>query len=315
MVIEPPHLQQDAEQQQQEQQPPRKVVVLNDGADDNDFDSMNIRPESLFLRGVDELSPRNIKLYIDGYIKPEYSFATKDRYESLNYKIEWINDSSLNIVFQDATLALTALAELSTVPVDQISNTEERRAKEYRQANELGEAEDKTAELYIRQSFSYDKKIKNARVYSRYYLLNGEPDKRDRPKREDYYNRYKKTYRERDPSSSRDEEPDLITGEVVNIHKEEPDLIPNYKPLQERIGVPNRNRNSNRNRNRNRTNRDEEEDLFPQFNNNRRSRSRSPIRTMDDVMDIDDSNNKSLDQRIQPVKNNGRSLNDLLGLK
>lgn len=248
---QPPHLE------------PVKKIVLND---EEDFDSMNVRPEALFLRGVDELSPRNIKLYIDRYVKPDYSFANKDKYESLNYKIEWINDTSLNIVFNDLESATIALERLSLELKD--TATDERPAKEY--VNEPNE--DKTAQLYVRLSFSYDKKIKNARVYSRYYLLNGEPESKDRPN--DYYVNFKKNrYRERESRYARDEEPDLITGEVKPVKE-----APPSKPLEERLGIRSR-------QNRRRRNRDDEEDLFPNFVSRRsRSRSRSPTR---DEMEVD----------------------------
>ncbi|ODV93527.1 hypothetical protein PACTADRAFT_87363 [Pachysolen tannophilus NRRL Y-2460] len=195
MPLQPPHLL-DLENNNNNQN--QEISVSLD--DDND---MNVRPEALFLKGVDDLSPRDIKLYIDHYIRPDYSFTNKEKYENLNYKFEWINDSSLNIVFENKEACFEALSKLSKIDIDKLPISQERPAQEYIAQDINGTKEDETAvesiqedrKLFVRQSFSYDKKIKNARLYSRYYLLHGEPNKSDRPSRKnqnDYYSKYLK---------------------------------------------------------------------------------------------------------------------------
>lgn len=61
----------------------------------------------LHLRGVDDLSTNEIKSYLDQHVKPGYSFAKRDQFLHLVYRLEWINDSELNVVFtnEDQKLA------------------------------------------------------------------------------------------------------------------------------------------------------------------------------------------------------------------
>ena len=54
---------------------------------------------SLHLTGVDDLSTQQIKKYLDYHIKPNYSFTTRKQYAYLEYRLDWINDSEINIVF------------------------------------------------------------------------------------------------------------------------------------------------------------------------------------------------------------------------
>ncbi|GAV29274.1 hypothetical protein PMKS-002756 [Pichia membranifaciens] len=54
---------------------------------------------SLHLSGVDDLSTQQIKKYLDYHIKPNYSFTTRKQYAYLEYRLDWINDSEINIVF------------------------------------------------------------------------------------------------------------------------------------------------------------------------------------------------------------------------
>lgn len=53
----------------------------------------------LHLRGVDDLSTAEIKAYVDFHAKPGYCFAARDKYRHQEYRIEWVNDSELNLVF------------------------------------------------------------------------------------------------------------------------------------------------------------------------------------------------------------------------
>lgn len=54
---------------------------------------------SLHLAGVDKLATSHIKKYIDSHIKPNYSYEVRKQYAYLEYKLNWINDSEINIVF------------------------------------------------------------------------------------------------------------------------------------------------------------------------------------------------------------------------
>jgi hypothetical protein len=66
--------------------------------------------------------------------------------------------------------------------------------------------------LYIRQSFQSDKKVKNAKEYSRYYLLHGEPERRR------FYKRERRDRSDR-RSSRRKSEEDLFADKLKQAKK------------------------------------------------------------------------------------------------
>ncbi|GME85820.1 unnamed protein product [Ambrosiozyma monospora] len=204
----PPHLQgqpegidqiqgNDLYQQQshlQDQQQQREQDLLQDPTVNDP------RPNALLLKGVDSLDTKAIKLYIDSILKPDYDFNDREKYAKFNYKLEWVNDESINIVFDQPDGALEALQLLSFVeptpeqqdqnqaniglqsvqepeekqepnlikPSLNIPNTQERAAQPYkkvRMPNEEKSTQD-SVHLVIRQSFYGDRKVKNAKVYS-----------------------------------------------------------------------------------------------------------------------------------------------------
>ncbi|KAF7727484.1 hypothetical protein EC973_007462 [Apophysomyces ossiformis] len=109
------------------------------------------RPNVLFLYGLDEMSTNDIKSYCKG----------------LNMqRIEWINDSSCNLVFatkEEAVAAATALLEQEV----ELTHTLLRKSK-------VHVREDRTFEnLHIRVATTTDVKARGARERSRYYLLHG----------------------------------------------------------------------------------------------------------------------------------------------
>ncbi|KAG7660944.1 uncharacterized protein J8A68_005619 [[Candida] subhashii] len=99
-----------------------------------------IRPEALHLQGVDSLSTDDIKSYIDYYLN--YSHVVDDTDdegihkvvyqqlpidEQLIYKVEWINDSSVNIRFQTHKDCSKALKGLSIIPSNPNIETSEKQ--------------------------------------------------------------------------------------------------------------------------------------------------------------------------------------------
>lgn len=217
------------------------------------------RPDTLYLEGVDELNTKGIKEYVDSYVRPNYSFSTRDEYAKVNYKLEWVNDSGINIVFisgEDAPEgAQEALRLLSAneVDVDSINPLEERPAQP------ITKQDGDILNLTIRQAKYADRKVKNARIYSRYYLLHGEPDRAERlpgARERRRGRRNNRSYRER--------EVDLVTGE------REPDIPTEPSRYQERPR-----------RDKRRRDRSDEADLFPDFLKRKqedRERERSPSR-------------------------------------
>lgn len=186
-----------------------------------------VRPEALHLRGVDTLSTDDIKAYIDYYINylvkevpvegedsPTVEYEALPIDQQLEFRVQWVSDTSVNIVFKTMEQALDTLQKLS-ISLNQEMQQEvpemtriqdaiqEREAKpfspviQFRKhqnlSNRLGISTDESSNqdeskfmdedessvvLYTRLSFQSDRKVKNARAYSRYYLLHGEPERK-----------------------------------------------------------------------------------------------------------------------------------------
>jgi Nuclear cap-binding protein subunit 3 len=116
------------------------------------------------MRGVDNLSTDDVRLF------------TTTLYSSFEFKVEWIDDTSLNLVYESADIATSALQALSSAHIEQLPLTTLRPAKTL--------AGEKTIEgLKLRIAFVGDKKEKGARDRSRWYLFNPHPS-------EEYERRY-----------------------------------------------------------------------------------------------------------------------------
>jgi Nuclear cap-binding protein subunit 3 len=116
------------------------------------------------IRGVDNLSTDDVRLYAEK-LYPSYKFT-----------IEWIDDTSLNIVYESSDIAISALQALSSDHIEELSPTTLRPAKPL--------TEEKPIEgLKLRIAFMGDKKEKGARDRSRWYLFNPHPS-------EEYDRRY-----------------------------------------------------------------------------------------------------------------------------
>lgn len=205
-----------------------------------------IRPEAIFIKGVDSLSTKEIESFINYYLNFQVSTETTETgdlkrvfeqlplEEQLHFRVQWINDSSVNVSFKshdEAKKALDAISITSLNPAipeelgvsDYFSETylslivQERETKPYNPtlefqkqsdlASRLGIApasntlessnmdEDESAVvLYTRISFQSDRKVKNASVYSRYYLLHGEPERKPYKKRPQHRQRRNRDY-------------------------------------------------------------------------------------------------------------------------
>ncbi|KAG0172316.1 hypothetical protein DFQ28_003575 [Apophysomyces sp. BC1034] len=140
---------------------PRQSPSAKENDDDaNAKQDEEPRPNVLFLYGLDEMSTRDIKTYCKG----------------LNLEqIEWINDSSCNLVFpteEEARAAAGVLLEQE----GEISHTILRKTKTHTRDDRVFE------NLHIRIATTADVKERGARERSRYYLLYGtEESVHDRP--------------------------------------------------------------------------------------------------------------------------------------
>lgn len=187
-----------------------------------------LRPEAVRLRGVDRFSTNHIKLYVDyhlNYTDDDGVYTARRDQEA--FRIQWIDDTSANVVFGSHAAARRALealgmcavpeplyagsdgaagfaaeyaaelvqerearpyeptiafhkhqqeAERAALPESERDLFETKRLQKEREREALDEDGLETL-LFVRILFQLDRKVKNAAVYSRYYLLHGEPDR------------------------------------------------------------------------------------------------------------------------------------------
>ncbi|KAI9268130.1 hypothetical protein BDA99DRAFT_504925 [Phascolomyces articulosus] len=116
------------------------------------------RPEAIFLHGLDEMSTKDIRAYCNNLPLE---------------KIEWINDTSCNLVFADEEGAQQAIDTLLASDIqDPVTHHILRKAKAYTQEN----SDHVFNNLHIRIATTWDVKEPGARDRSRYYLLHGGDD-------------------------------------------------------------------------------------------------------------------------------------------
>ncbi|KAI5292251.1 hypothetical protein KEM52_006511 [Ascosphaera acerosa] len=127
-------------------------------------------PEKVHIRGVDELTTDDIK-----------AFAREHFAEELPAKIEWIDDTSANIVYSSAQVGLRALAAFSQnqEQSQQVHGSPQlQESLRLRLAKSLSTHPDSV--LQVRTAVASDKKRARAHEASRFYLLHPEHDPRER---------------------------------------------------------------------------------------------------------------------------------------
>jgi Nuclear cap-binding protein subunit 3 len=107
------------------------------------------------VRGVDNLSTDDVRAYINAHFPSEF-------------QIEWIDDTSLNVVYESADIATSALHSLSS------EHVEESRPSTVRSAKPLA-GEKPIQGLTLRIAVFGDRKEKGARDRSRWYLFHPPP--------------------------------------------------------------------------------------------------------------------------------------------
>lgn len=276
---------------------------------DVDGQTQQLRPEAIRLNGVDNLSTEEIKAYVEYYLNytssvdsetGKISYAQKPFQEQITFRVEWIDDSNVCIVFKTSDenrKALEVLREdpITTSPEDPSyvnAIIQEQKAKPYdpiiafRKAQSMSvrlglvdeslenkessgdmDEDQSSIELIIRQAFQLDRKVKNASQYSRYYLIHGEPERQPRRRRQPHHNSRPRHAKQQQEDA---EEEDLF-AEKLNSTRQRSSSRNNgtgeeededlFKDLKSR---------------RSRRDVDDEEDLFA--DKLRRTRSRSPTR-------------------------------------
>lgn len=130
-------------------------------------DEKAVVPYKVYLRGLDTFNPDDLK----AYLAQHYSFGYFDR-------IEWIDDSSANLVFTSESTAQDALTALAAV---EIADPAQLPPQESLPAKSFSGKPDST--LHVRFAVTGDKKIAGAAARSRFYLLNPEYDPEERRRR------------------------------------------------------------------------------------------------------------------------------------
>uniref|UniRef100_A0A8H7KER7 Uncharacterized protein n=1 Tax=Bionectria ochroleuca TaxID=29856 RepID=A0A8H7KER7_BIOOC len=165
----------------QPDEPEELGEVIEDETTAADNESQTVVPNKINVRGVDTLHTDDIKTYVRSH------FGSVDR-------VEWIDDTSANLVFSSESVARDALVALSNV--------------EIADATALGVGESLPGKavhgkpdisLQIRFAVESDRKEAGAAQRSRYYLLHPEHDPEER-RRRNQENRSR--YRERDSRGS-----------------------------------------------------------------------------------------------------------------
>lgn len=141
-----------------------------------DIESKTLIPNKIHIRGVDTLHTDDIKAYVKNHFGPVD-------------KVEWIDDTSANLVFGNELIARDAIAALSVIEVADptaLAPEETLPAKPVDGKPEIS--------LHIRVALGSDKKQAGAASRSRYYLLHPEHDPEERRRR---YKENRPKYRDR----------------------------------------------------------------------------------------------------------------------
>ena len=142
------------------------IIALSDDSKTQlaDITSEQPTPHKVHLRGVDDLTTDDIKAY-----------ATECYPDEACKRIEWINDTSVNIVYETPAIAMKGLAHLTADGVMEatvIPELQLRIAKSYSARPE--------APLKVRTALFTDQKPKRAYEASRFYMMHPEHDPRER---------------------------------------------------------------------------------------------------------------------------------------
>ncbi|KAG5361958.1 hypothetical protein CJU90_3429 [Yarrowia sp. C11] len=174
-----------------------------------------LREEAVNLRGVNEMSNKDVKSYVSGTCSITSVF-----------NIDWVDDSSVNIVFVDAIQAQNALQAMTDPSLfyegDSIEPEQERAAKTFVKADHG------KVQLQVRTSFQSDVKERDARQKSKYYLYHGEPTKVEDFRRfQDKAHTYEVLERRRNlkPSGRSELEGDDLFPSISKRDEEEEDLF------------------------------------------------------------------------------------------
>ncbi|MCJ1352494.1 MAG: hypothetical protein MMC33_002478 [Icmadophila ericetorum] len=140
------------------------TVVADIQVPDQNLSSKQIVPSKVHIRGVDNLRTEDIIAYTSEYIRIEAPV-----------KIEWIDDTSANIVFSSPDVAYQALHELSLGFAGGVVNQSLLQLREARPYSKNPEVR-----LHVRTAVSTDQKRPRAYEASKFYMMHPEYDPREK---------------------------------------------------------------------------------------------------------------------------------------
>lgn len=222
-------------------------------------DADSLVPSKIHIRGLDDMNPKEVKTYITEHC-PGGTFE----------RIEWIDDTSANLVFPSASTAQDVLIALASV---EIADATLLPPKELLPAKAFSEKAG--IALQVRIAVESDKKRPRAAERSRFYLLNPEYDPENRNKyrdRDDGGRRRRRYSREDEPRDHFD----------VNLYDDDAAALATRenasRPRRRRSYTPDYDSDDRQERSHRGSNRNKE--LFPDHTS-RRDRSASPTRDRD----------------------------------
>ncbi|KAK4127914.1 hypothetical protein N657DRAFT_641981 [Parathielavia appendiculata] len=284
-----------------EEQEPGEVDEQTNDQDDGEASDNSLVPYKVHIRGLDTFTPDDVK----GYVAEHYSTGQFSR-------IEWIDDSSANLIFKSestAQEALVAFAALEIADPTQLPPLEDVPAKSFSQKPDCV--------LRVRFAVAADRKVPRAAERSRFYLLHPEYDPEERRRRGELG---RGKYRDRDDRYRRDRRNDRRRGSHddeerntfdVNLYDDDP------SSLAKRIRRPSRTRqrSASSSSDTRRSQRNREKELFPARRSGvahgLRDRSASPVRDRDGdaEMDLDEDARAAAAMRS---REKGRSMKERL---
>ncbi|KAB8253840.1 hypothetical protein BDV32DRAFT_26024 [Aspergillus pseudonomiae] len=143
------------------------AIPFQDGAVDPQ--SSEAQYEKVHVRGVDELTTDNIKQFANEHFTLEAPS-----------RVEWIDDTSANLIYSSPEIGLQALSALTQASEEE--DTSELPALRLRSAKLLSSHPDSV--LLVRSAVKTDRKKPRAHEASRFYLMHPEHDPRERLRRE-----------------------------------------------------------------------------------------------------------------------------------
>ena len=133
-----------------------------------DPDANEVVPQKVHLRGLDNLHTKDIR-----------AFALEHYPDTPPVRIEWIDDTSANLIYDDSETAASALSSFSVADTEALSRISGLRP---RTAKRISTRPD--AILEARLAVVRDRKLPGARERSRFYLFNPDVDPGERRYRE-----------------------------------------------------------------------------------------------------------------------------------